>query len=299
MNIDDMRALVAVVEGGSLAQAALRLHLTQPAVTRRLQRLEESLGVTLLDRNLKPARLTAEGRSAYRACVTILRATDDLRAAMGHPATSQPLRLGIAPGVVDALLRPVFQGLSRDCPAVRLEIRTQSSLDLRAALKRRELDAAIVYLREEKAPDPREQGVCVGAEEVVVVASRALGLPACCLLEALADYPFVLNPDGCGFRNGLEHRLLRAGKPLAVAASIWGIPQQLQLIADGVGLGLVPRRMIASSAEADRLMVIEVPDFRARLSVWLLSGGAQGSLAYAFSALETAVRAVFDDETDV
>ncbi|MCA1297822.1 hypothetical protein [Stappia indica] len=46
---------------------------------------------------------------------------------------------------------------------------------------------------------------------------------------------------------------------------------------------------VAASTEAGRLTVIEVPDFRARLSVWLLSGGAHGSLAYAFSALETAV----------
>ncbi|GGE92237.1 hypothetical protein H1W37_11425 [Stappia taiwanensis] len=57
--------------------------------------------------------------------------------------------------------------------------------------------------------------------------------------------------------------------------------------------------MIAASAEADRLMVIEVPDFRARLSVWLLFGGARGSLAYAFSALEMPARTGFDDETDV
>lgn len=296
MNIDDMRALVAVVEGGSLAQAAARLHLTQPAITRRLQRLEESLGVTLLDRDQKPARPTEQGRSAYRACVDILRATEDLRRAVGRPSAGQVLRLGVTPGVMDAVLRPVFDGLARDVPDGRLDLRTGPSIDLRAALRGGELDAAIVFLREEKGPDPRETAIRVGMEEVSVVAARSAGLPERMELEDLADHPFVINPDGCGFRTGLEHRFLRCGKSLTVAASVWGIPQQLQLIADGVGIGLVPRRMVRASMESDRLQIIEVPDFTARLAVWMMTAGHLPALAPALEAVRRAAEQVFETE---
>ena len=296
MNIDDMRALVAVVEGGSLAQAAARLHLTQPAITRRLQRLEESLGVTLLDRDQKPARPTEQGRSAYRACVDILRATEDLRRAVGRPSAGQVLRLGVTPGVMDAVLRPVFDGLARDVPDGRLDLRTGPSIDLRAALRGGELDAAIVFLREEKGPDPRETAIRVGMEEVSVVAARSAGLPERMELEDLADHPFVINPDGCGFRTGLEHRFLRCGKSLTVAASVWGIPQQLQLIADGVGIGLVPRRMVRASMESDRLQIIEVPDFTARLAVWMMTAGHLPALAPALEAVRRAAEQVFENE---
>lgn len=296
MNIDDMRALVAVVEGGSLAHAAARLHLTQPAITRRLQRLEESLGVTLLDRDQKPARPTEQGRSAYRACVDILRATEDLRRAVGRPSTGQVLRLGVTPGVMDAVLRPVFDGLARDVPDGRLDLRTGPSIDLRAALRSGELDAAIVFLREEKGPDPRETAIRVGMEEVSIVAARSAGLPVRMELEDLADHPFVINPDGCGFRTGLEHRFLRCGKSLTVAASVWGIPQQLQLIADGVGIGLVPRRMVRASMESDRLQIIEVPDFTARLAVWMMTAGHLPALAPALGAVRRAAEQVFETE---
>lgn len=296
MNIDDMRALVAVVEGGSLAQAAARLHLTQPAITRRLQRLEESLGVTLLDRDQKPARPTEQGRSAYRACVDILRATEDLRRAVGRPSAGQVLRLGVTPGVMDAVLRPVFDGLARDVPDGRLDLRTGPSIDLRAALRGGELDAAIVFLREEKGPDPRETAIRVGMEEVSVVAARSAGLPERMELEDLAGHPFVINPDGCGFRTGLEHRFLRCGKSLTVAASVWGIPQQLQLIADGVGIGLVPRRMVRASMESDRLQIIEVPDFTARLAVWMMTAGHLPALAPALEAVRRAAEQVFETE---
>ncbi|WP_417767528.1 LysR family transcriptional regulator [Stappia sp.] len=296
MNIDDMRALVAVVEGGSLAHAAARLHLTQPAITRRLQRLEESLGVTLLDRDQKPARPTEQGRSAYRACVDILHATEDLRRAVGRPSAGQVLRLGVTPGVMDAVLRPVFGGLSRDVPDGRLDLRTGPSIDLRAALRGGELDAAIVFLREEKGPDPRETAIRVGMEEVSVVAARSAGLPERMELEDLADHPFVINPDGCGFRTGLEHRFLRSGKSLTVAASVWGIPQQLQLIADGVGIGLIPRRMVRASMECDRLQIVEVPDFTARLAVWMMTAGHLPALAPALGAVRRAVEQVFEIE---
>ncbi len=300
MNIDDMRALVAVVEGGSLAHAAARLHLTQPAITRRLQRLEESLGVTLLDRDQKPARPTEQGRSAYRACVDILRATEDLRRAVGRPSAHQVLRLGVTPGVMDAVLRPVFAGLAREVPDGRLDLRTGPSLDLRAALRGGELDAAIVFLREEKGPDPRESAVRVGMEEVSFVAARSAGLPRRMDLEDLADHPFVINPDGCGFRTGLEHRFLRCGKSLTVAASVWGIPQQLQLIADGVGIGLVPRRMVRASAESERLRIVEVPDFTARLAVWMMTApslaGPLPALSPALAAVRRAVEQVFEEE---
>lgn len=63
MNLDDLQAFVAAVETGSVGRAALRLNLTQPAVSRRIQRLEEALDTTLLDRDSKPAKPTPAGSS--------------------------------------------------------------------------------------------------------------------------------------------------------------------------------------------------------------------------------------------
>jgi DNA-binding transcriptional LysR family regulator len=54
MESDDVRAFVSVADSGSLSLAALDLHVTQSAVTRRLQRLESSLGAVLLDRSTRP-----------------------------------------------------------------------------------------------------------------------------------------------------------------------------------------------------------------------------------------------------
>ena len=54
MNLIDLEAFVSVVDRGSIVAAAAALHLTQSAVTRRVQNLEETLGVSLPDRQTKP-----------------------------------------------------------------------------------------------------------------------------------------------------------------------------------------------------------------------------------------------------
>ena len=56
MKTDDLKAFDAVVRIGSISEAARALGLTQPSITRRIQNLEEALGVQLLDRNTKPPR---------------------------------------------------------------------------------------------------------------------------------------------------------------------------------------------------------------------------------------------------
>ena len=65
MNTRDLEAFLAVVETGSIVGASARLHLTQPGVSRRIQSLEEQLGVALLDRQSKPLKPTAAGRETY------------------------------------------------------------------------------------------------------------------------------------------------------------------------------------------------------------------------------------------
>jgi len=68
MNLADLKAFVALAETGSISRAALRLGLTQPATTRRVQNFEASMGATaLLDRSTKPATLTPADRSSRTA----------------------------------------------------------------------------------------------------------------------------------------------------------------------------------------------------------------------------------------
>ena len=78
--LDEMRAFVVLVESGSLQGAAERLYLTPSAVTRQIQRLEAALKTPLLDRRVKPARITREGRAVLDRGRQMLRIMEDLKA---------------------------------------------------------------------------------------------------------------------------------------------------------------------------------------------------------------------------
>jgi DNA-binding transcriptional LysR family regulator len=80
----------------------------------------------------------------------------------------------------------------------------------------------------------------------------------------------VLCPDGCGYRRALEFGLYGASQPLDIAAAIWGFASQAQLVAAGVGLGLLPLRIVAESPARDSLQVLAVDDFSAALDLWMV-----------------------------
>jgi len=101
MTLQEIEAFVALAETGSVNRAALRLHLTQPATTRRVQNFEAAMGGSaLLDRSVKPPALTPAGRQALESCRRVLKAVRDLQACgseAGEPAGE--LRIGIAHGL--------------------------------------------------------------------------------------------------------------------------------------------------------------------------------------------------------
>src|SRR5262245_51640734 len=117
--LDELRTFVAFADAGSLHKAAGRLFLTPSAVTRQIQRLEAGLGAALLDRRLKPARLTAAGRAVLERSRELVRSVDDRKAVASAEAEPRgSFRLGLAhalaqPGLVRAIqrLRRRFPGL--------------------------------------------------------------------------------------------------------------------------------------------------------------------------------------------
>ena len=280
MNLPDMQALVAVAEAGSLAHAAIKLRLTQPAITRRIQRLEDSLGVALLDRDVKPARLTAEGRSAYAECIRILRAAEGLKGiANGSAVEGRPIRIGISYGAADILLRAILPS-PKGAGDISVEVGTSSRLE--AGVAERRFDAVFV-VRDDRG-DTRI-GEMLAHLPVHVVAPKKFKLPRRVALKDLRDRRWVLCPDGCGYRRALEHGLYGAAQPLDVAVAIWGFERQVELVADGVGLGLIPTRILKTHPRRREVDVVAVHDFSAAMSLWVVRSDAIPALDPQLEAL--------------
>lgn len=290
MNLHELEAFVAVVETGSVGAAAARLRLTQPAVTRRLQALETDLGTRLLDRETRPPRLTADGRAVLDRARLLLRGIDDLRASVTPDAVpSGELRLGVTPGVSDLALGKPIGALRRAFPQLALRLHSPWSNALLSDLRSGTIDAAAVLLPAGRAPPPDLAGSSIGGDQVKVAASRRLRLPPHPRLADLAGQPWVLSPEGCYYHTAIGRAMTRANLAFRVAVDLFGPEQQLALVAEGIGLGLLPARVIARSRHRRALKTLDIADFDLAVDLWVLHKPPLGRLAAAVECFSAAL----------
>jgi len=280
LNTRDLQAFVAVVESGSMVRASERLFLTQPGLTRRVQNLESMLGIELLDRQSKPLKPTAAGNEVYGLARTVLRAVDDLLAvASPESEPAGEFRIGVPPFLSELALEEPIDRLRGAFPKLTLRVTAGWSPGLLEGVERAKADAAVVLLPE-SAPLPEGlTSTLLAYKPTVVVAPRSFGLADTpTTLAGLAAHPWVLNQDGCGMRSALSRAMSAAGLPFNVAVEAFGSELQLSLVARGLGVGLAAPEVFARSPHREALQVVDVPDFRSGLNVWLVHGALPGRL---------------------
>lgn len=299
MELDQIRTFVAVADAGSVNRAAQVLHLSQPAVTRQVQRLEATLGVPLLDRRAKPAGLTAAGRIALEQCRIVLKAVDALQSATaGGEGPSGDWRIGVPPSLADLALPDSVDHLCRLFPRVKLQVTTGWSRALLEQVRAGSLDAAIVQLPEGDRPPADVASRVIGAQPLVFVAPRRPRLAPAVAIDDLVEARWVLNPDGCGFRATLRRALQRIDAPLQVAVEAYGSELQLSLVARGIGYGFVPARAFARSAIRRDVRTFRVKGHDLRLAVWAVHGRPLEPLVPVVDALEAHLVQVFQHRGD-
>ncbi len=294
MNIEDVRAFVAVVDHGSVGKAALRLHVTQPAITRRIQRLEDALGVSLLDRDSKPAKPSRAGENIYQRCLAILRATEELTRDAATSLSALPLRVGLSYAISECVFAAALEAVRRHQPDLKLHLVAGTSADLQDSISNGTLDAAVVLSKSGHTPHGSHVAP-LGEERVAVVAAKSLELPIQAEISDLAGYSWIINPNGCGFRSQLERALAEVGSPLNIIAETWGNSLQLAMVARGDGLALAPERLVRTSPYRDQLQIIEVRGFRPKVAVSMVRADVPSTLTHALDIMAETVKAILRD----
>lgn len=146
MEISWLEVFLAVAEELHFSRAATRCHLSQPAVSKQVQQLEEHLGIVLFERTRRSVRLTnpggalvAEARRAVDAVRRMQRLAGELRAGeVGQ------LRVGFTPTAPSELLAELVRRFRKRCPNVNVELVEMSSQEQQLALSNGSLDVALV-----------------------------------------------------------------------------------------------------------------------------------------------------------
>lgn len=138
---DRLYKFARLVEIGSFTRAASDLHISQPALTIAIQKLEQELGSPLLVRTGKKLELTAEGRAAYQASLDHQDIANHLRASLGRIAKKRPsVTVGMTDSIASKLCEgPAFEELENQADVT---IIVNNSRYLRQEVERRRLDLA-------------------------------------------------------------------------------------------------------------------------------------------------------------
>jgi DNA-binding transcriptional LysR family regulator len=291
MNLIDLEAFVSVVDHGSVVAAAAGLHLTQSAVTRRIQNLEDALGRPLLDRQSRPLQPTRAGQETYEFAKPVLSSVNDLKTGIMHGGEpSGDFRFGMSRALGDLAIGSPIRCLRADFPKVRIQAFVQWSGVLLERLANRALDAAVVLLPVGNTPPASLMSECLGTEPFAIVAAKAKRFSQPATLQELSSNAWVLNPHGCGTRQQLEVAFLQRGLPFVSAVEAEGYELQLSLISEGVGLGLVMPQLFYSSALRGRMKLVKAKDFSPMENVWLVHARHIGRLAPAVRCVRDAVK---------
>ena len=279
--LEELRTLVLFAEEGSIQKVAQRLPLTQPAVTRQLQRLEDLLGTTLLDRRQKPPLLTAAGSEALSRARDILASVEALKSFAAQAEPQGVLRIGLAHGLSDAAVAGAIANAAAAFAKVSLRLRTAWSAELVDQFERGQLDVAIVL----RAPDYEGPGV-LGIERLSVIA-QAGGTEQ--HLEARSPMPWVLSPEPCDARQRLVSAMGKdERRRFAVAAEIQDPAMQMEWVRRGHGLGLMPSRLAARGIPYG-LALVDTGDLDLSMRIVALRSPHLNSLAKVADAIARAV----------
>lgn len=273
--LEDIHALIEFAEAGSIARAASRLHRTASAITRQMQRLEAELGAELLDRSVKPPRLTPLGIRIVEQSREVLKRVDELKAIAARDAEPSGLfRIGVAHPLADGALVEPVQALTRRFPKLKLQL--LSDVGLVGKLRAGELDLAVVTLADSQTvPPPLVADIVATDRMVIVECGRARARKP--TWQALAASQWVLNPPGCSLRAALLGALDKAGPPAVIAAEIHNMHLQLAFIKAGYGRGLLPERFVRRHA-GGAIRMVTPKGFELRMTIAIVRAGPLGAL---------------------
>lgn len=145
MNMDQIRAFLAVCRLGGVQKAAQHLNLTQPAVTTRIRKLEDNLGVALFERQTSGMKLTKRGELLLQYAEQFERLADRVEEVVVAPeGIDRRLRVGASETVAQCWLPELVSALHRRYPRLEVDINVDISVNLRAGLLAREIDLAIL-----------------------------------------------------------------------------------------------------------------------------------------------------------
>jgi DNA-binding transcriptional LysR family regulator len=271
LNLHLVRLFVAVAEQHSFSRAAAALHISQPAVSKGVHVLERQLGLTLLDRSQGDLPLTDAGRTLYEHALGIFASESLAESALAQIRGLERGRLTIGASTTVGIYRmpALIAAFQRDHPAIQVALVVGNTRDLVPQLVGTPLDLAVVEGHVDAAgiqalPWRQDRLIVIAPPNHPARHRRAI-VPA-----ALEEDLFLLRERGSGTRETIDARLDRLGIALPHIMEVSNTEAIKQMVAAGIGLGIVPDVTCRDELATGRLIALDAPDLVVPRQAWRL-----------------------------
>jgi LysR family carnitine catabolism transcriptional activator len=266
LELIELETFIAVAQAGSFSMAAQMLHVTQPTVTGRVQRLESTLGSKLLVRTTRKVDTTPQGRQLLVEATAALQGLSKLVDGFRHKARLARQRVVIAatPMLSALSLPPVIHAYSERYPDVQVELHDLQYPDALAALDAGTADLAVLALDEEDARF-RFQTLWTDDLVLVVPVGHPLAARSRVALEDLAEHRLTVVGQYQPILSKLADEMGRRGFPLPKPKTLANLNTLMGMLDAGIGITLLPRS-VGSRDEGRRHVVVEIEGLLLRRS---------------------------------
>jgi LysR family transcriptional activator of glutamate synthase operon len=244
MKLNQLRYLVFLSEELHFTRAAERGNVAQPALSRQIRKLEDELGLPLVDRTTRRVSLTPAGLDMAERARRILAELDEAEALAKDAKELATGRVTIGmtttPGPVD--LPRLLGAFHRRHPRIELALREDLSVRLADLLRTDQLELAVVSAIEVQAR--RQLSLHRLAEEelvAVLAGDHPLAHRTSIRMGDLLDERFIAFPRGATIRTAIEQAATRAGFAPDIAFECNDVMRTRALVKEGLGVSVLPR----------------------------------------------------------
>jgi DNA-binding transcriptional LysR family regulator len=289
VEIRQLRAFVAIAESGTFTAGALRVHVTQAAISMQIRQLENEIGARVFVRAPRHVILTEAGEQLLRRARHILRehdaALDEIAELAG--AERGRLRIGSASAMVlTEQLPSILKELRKQHPAAEISVMSGTSEVLVDQILAGEVDIAFVSLPVDVRGIKTER---LSEDQLVAIASPHHKLAKQRTISAftLAGERLILGERGGNTRRLIDQFFAQAGVTLRVAMELSRQQAIKRMVEEDMGVGIVPLQSVKEEVEKGRLVRwwIEGAEINWELGIAQLSNGYDSPIMQKFVAL--------------
>jgi DNA-binding transcriptional LysR family regulator len=291
-NFDELQSFVVVAEKLSFRAAADALHISQPALSRRIDKLEWMLETQLLERTTRRVTLTPAGHQFVLHAGAAMDALRSAMTQMSDQASRRSLRLTVAcvPSVANRLLPMAMQTLVERHPEARLHIIDESAQEVLRSILAGEADFGLNFLG---AQVPEIDFQPIYTESYVLVAPRGhvLAKRKAVVWKDLLDEKMISVAASSGNRTLIDNAVAALPQRPVVFYEANHVAGALGLVAAGLGVAALPSLALSSATHPDLVGVpLGDPAVTRTLGLISLKGKKLGAVAADLYALLAAQR---------